>query len=374
MSFPQPWSLRTGFHGILMNSEQYSTRSTRFTLPVRLAELAQKGRESLQNEQFAEAEKTLENVLLLLKDDISSDLENVKKEKTRLQIEVAFARQSQGKFGEAESLYAEALSMMAQGDDALSTAVFLINYAECLSNTDKLEMAIEIAQKALPLAEKAWGKGSEFHSGLVSNVAIYLSQAERYDEALGFCETAVESLTIALGPVHSITQSAVSNMVSVLTALGREEEANQLRDKYNNPMDTMELPGVDQDDSAAQEHADRIVKQLEKESPRRSLDPMGVLENAMLANDQLNLFIERWKKAGLPLDDSVAAALRSEVGRVDELLDSGKTNLPDLVQELASEVPEMVNEEEDGYSRSKQRKMLKHKRQYKKNPRPPLPF
>jgi hypothetical protein len=65
-------------------------------------------------------------------------VEGLLKEKAQLQTEVAFARQSLGKHQEAVALFADALPVVMKEGNAASIAVTLINYSECLSNSEQV--------------------------------------------------------------------------------------------------------------------------------------------------------------------------------------------------------------------------------------------
>jgi hypothetical protein len=96
-----------------------------------------------------------------------------------------------------------------------------------------------------------------------------------------------------------------------------------------------------------------------------------------MANDQLSLFLKRWQDAGLPMDADLEKALHKEVGRLDDLVDQGKVQLPDLVYNIREKAPDIMEDfENDGEVASTHQLRKKHKarRKHKKAPRPPLPF
>ncbi|KZP22100.1 TPR-like protein [Athelia psychrophila] len=137
---------------------------------------------------------------------------------------------SQGRYAEAESLYARALAGLEKqlGADHPSTLAIVINIAGLYESQGKFHTAESLYARALAGWEKQLGADHPSTLTTVNNLAgLFVSQG-RYAEAESLYARALAGLEKQLGADHPSTLAAVNNLAGLYESQRRYAEAESL--------------------------------------------------------------------------------------------------------------------------------------------------
>ncbi len=126
----------------------------------------------------------------------------------------------QGRYGEAEKLFREALSIVEKelGKEDRRYAITLNNLATLLVKTGRYEEAEPLYREALAIIEKALGRAHSACAQSLSYLAALYYQMQRFDEADQLTTEAVQIIEAALGPDHPATQSMRKHLTLIRRA------------------------------------------------------------------------------------------------------------------------------------------------------------
>jgi tetratricopeptide (TPR) repeat protein len=147
---------------------------------------------------------------------------------------LAFLLQNQGDFAGARPLHERALAIYekALGPEHPDTAMSLGNLGGLLCEEGDIVGARPLLERALAIREKALGPEHPNTNRARYNLSRLLFLKGRPTEALTLCETALTAHDKALGRDHPWTKDSARVTAAALEALGRTEEAKELRERY----------------------------------------------------------------------------------------------------------------------------------------------
>jgi tetratricopeptide (TPR) repeat protein len=136
-----------------------------------------------------------------------------------------------GRYSEAESLFHDAVAIAQRSRDLDTLQSSHWGLATLLKVTDRLEEAQVHQRDALSIKQDAFFQNYTY---AVSNLemANTLLDTGRPSEALAFGQHALAVTDQLLGKTHDSTKAMASVVVVALDALGRAEEAKELRERY----------------------------------------------------------------------------------------------------------------------------------------------
>ncbi len=139
----------------------------------------------------------------------------------------------------ARPLYQRALAIAerAYGNAHPGTAACLDNLAGLLYAGQDFAAAEDCYQRALGIAEQAFGPGHPATAASAHNLATALDAREQFRAAEGLFRRALEIRQEALGEEHMDTASSLHNLAGVLDAMGRYDEAEPM---YRRAVETWE--------------------------------------------------------------------------------------------------------------------------------------
>jgi tetratricopeptide (TPR) repeat protein len=139
-----------------------------------------------------------------------------------------------GDLAGARSLHERALAIREKvlGSEHPDTARSLSNLAVVLHDHGDLAGARPLYERALAICEKALGPEHRATNRARSNMARLLLMSGQPTEALTLGQAAVAAHDKALGPNHPWTKDSARVPADALDALGRTEEAKELRERY----------------------------------------------------------------------------------------------------------------------------------------------
>jgi tetratricopeptide (TPR) repeat protein len=126
-----------------------------------------------------------------------------------------------------------AIREKACGPDHPETAYSLINLGHLVQKQGDLAGARPHYERALEIHEKALGPDHPATASSLSYLGSLFHAQDDIARALPLFERALAIYEKAVGPQHPSTRLATAWVVSMLTALGRAEEAKSLREKFN---------------------------------------------------------------------------------------------------------------------------------------------
>ena len=116
------------------------------------------------------------------------------------------------------------ISAARTGDDAIA----LSNQEIQLSNQGKYREALPLAEKAVTLAERAFGKEQMNTLRIVNNLALLYQNLGRYQEAEALYRRALEAQERVLGKENPDTLLSMNNLALLYQTRGRYQEAEPL--------------------------------------------------------------------------------------------------------------------------------------------------
>ena len=136
----------------------------------------------------------------------------------------------QGKYAEAEPLceYALAIRWKYLGPKHRATACSLNNLAVLSERQGRYERAESLYQDTLAISEQHLGPEHPDMANSLNNLAEFYHQREEYERAEPLYERALAIYEQSLGPNHPSTRGTRGNYVSLLQAMGRDEDTTWL--------------------------------------------------------------------------------------------------------------------------------------------------
>jgi len=140
----------------------------------------------------------------------------------------------QGNLAEARALHERALSIRKKtlGPEHPDMAISLNNLAHLLQQQDDLAGARPLYERALAIYEKALGHEHQNTNRTRGNLSGLLLLVGLPTDALALGETALAAHEKLLGRHHPWTKDSARVTADALDALGRTEEAKELRERY----------------------------------------------------------------------------------------------------------------------------------------------
>ncbi|CAN0272778.1 unnamed protein product [Ectocarpus sp. 12 AP-2014] len=137
---------------------------------------------------------------------------------------------SQGKYDDAEPLCVRAIAIgeKALGPEHPDLAVWLNNRAELLRVQGKYEEAEPLYGRATAIWEKALGADHPTVATVLNNWAGLLEKQGKYDDAEQLYERSLAIREKVLGPEHPDVAQSLNNRASLLQAQGKHAEAEPL--------------------------------------------------------------------------------------------------------------------------------------------------
>jgi len=138
--------------------------------------------------------------------------------------------QEQGRFGEAETLYAEAIDgyRQAVGDDHPRTLQARSNLAVLYHQIGRLAEAETVLRDVLARQRRRRPDTDPTAGPILNNLARVLQDLGKPEEAELLLRGVYESLRLSYGDEHPETLTALNNLAGVLTQLARGDEATEL--------------------------------------------------------------------------------------------------------------------------------------------------
>jgi tetratricopeptide (TPR) repeat protein len=136
----------------------------------------------------------------------------------------------QGRYGEAEPLYQQALAIMRKrlGEQHPDTATSLNNLAGLYQAQGRYDEAEPLYQQALAIRKVRLGEQHPHTAGSLNNLAGLYQAQGRYDEAEPLYQQALAIRKARLGEQHPDTATSLNNLARLYEAQGRYDEAEPL--------------------------------------------------------------------------------------------------------------------------------------------------
>jgi tetratricopeptide (TPR) repeat protein len=130
----------------------------------------------------------------------------------------------------AEPLARRALAIHEEGwgPDHPNVATSLINLAELLRVTNRLNEAEPLLRRALAIREKSWGTDHPEVATCLNDLALLLRDTNRMNEAEPLQRRALAIDEKSFGPNHPNLVRRLNNLAQLLQVLGRPNQAEQL--------------------------------------------------------------------------------------------------------------------------------------------------
>jgi tetratricopeptide (TPR) repeat protein len=147
---------------------------------------------------------------------------------------LAFVLQDQGDLAGARPLFERALAIGEKtlGAEHPDVATRLSNLARLLNKTGHASKAEPLFHRAISIGEKALGSNHTLTQRYVTHYARLLLDTARAAEALPLAQTALATHETASGANHLWTKDSARVTADALAALGRADEAAELRARY----------------------------------------------------------------------------------------------------------------------------------------------
>jgi CHAT domain-containing protein/tetratricopeptide (TPR) repeat protein len=136
----------------------------------------------------------------------------------------------QGRHGEAEKLYNEALQSAVRAAGPVSPEVAMLtgNLAEVAKQQGHYDRAEALYQQALNLAEKAGGPNSMLVALILNNLTKVYEELGRFNEAVDANKRVLEVYERTLGPDHPDVAVSLNNLAHVYERIGRYAQSDEL--------------------------------------------------------------------------------------------------------------------------------------------------
>jgi tetratricopeptide (TPR) repeat protein len=136
----------------------------------------------------------------------------------------------QGRYGEAEPLYQQALAIMRErlGEQHPDTATSLNNLAGLYQAQGRYDEAEPLYQQALAIRKARLGEQHPDTAASLNNLAGLYQAQGRYDEAEPLYQQALAIMRERLGEQHPDTATSLNNLAGLYQAQGRYDEAEPL--------------------------------------------------------------------------------------------------------------------------------------------------
>jgi tetratricopeptide (TPR) repeat protein len=136
----------------------------------------------------------------------------------------------QGRYGEAEPLYQQALAIMRErlGEQHPDTATSLNNLAGLYQAQGRYDEAEPLYQQALAIRKARLGEQHPHTATSLNNLAGLYQAQGRYDEAEPLYQQALAIRKARLGEQHPDTATSLNNLAVLYQAQGRYDEAEPL--------------------------------------------------------------------------------------------------------------------------------------------------
>jgi tetratricopeptide (TPR) repeat protein len=137
---------------------------------------------------------------------------------------------NQGRYGEAEPLYQQALAIMRErlGEQHPDTAASLNNLARLYQAQGRYDEAEPLYQQALAIMRERLGEQHPHTAASLNNLAMLYQAQGRYDEAEPLYQQALAIMRERLGEQHPDTATSLNNLAMLYQAQGRYDEAEPL--------------------------------------------------------------------------------------------------------------------------------------------------
>jgi tetratricopeptide (TPR) repeat protein len=176
--------------------------------------------------RYGEAEPLYQDALAMAKRLLGDEHPSVARSLNNL----ASLYDNQGRYGEAEPLYQDALAMKKRllGDEHPSVATSLNNLASLYKNQGRYGEAEPLYQDALAMRKRLLGDEHPDVATSLNNLASLYDNQGRYGEAEPLCQDALAMRKRLLGNEHPDVASSLSNLASFYYNQGRYGEAEPL--------------------------------------------------------------------------------------------------------------------------------------------------
>jgi tetratricopeptide (TPR) repeat protein len=136
----------------------------------------------------------------------------------------------QGRYGEAEPLYQQALAIMRErlGEQHPHTATILNDLARLYQAQGRYDEAEPLYQQALAIMRERLGEQHPHTATILNNLAGLYQAQGRYDEAEPLYQQALAIMRERLGEQHPDTATILNNLAGLYQAQGRYDEAEPL--------------------------------------------------------------------------------------------------------------------------------------------------
>eukprot|EP01104_Vermistella_antarctica_P016176 TRINITY_DN5474_c0_g2_i1.p1 TRINITY_DN5474_c0_g2~~TRINITY_DN5474_c0_g2_i1.p1 ORF type:complete len:408 (-),score=71.75 TRINITY_DN5474_c0_g2_i1:73-1263(-) len=229
--------------------------------------------------------------------------------KTGVQLKLAYALLSLGRFVESGELYQAGIDSLRTQDGGKSDeriAEALLQQSEMLFLSGRLDEALSVVDEALPLVGEFYGVDSEHVSFATANKGMVLCALDRASDALPLFMQSLEAFEKRLGATNRYTEMAHGNCLKVAYAVKDYDTLAKLREGKWGSSAALEAPFPVPNSIDGAELVQGGVTDGSGESGCRAFDPNGVFKTASLFKAQEDQFVSLWKERGLPLDADYA--------------------------------------------------------------------
>ena len=196
--------------------------------------------------RYAEAEPLLVEALQIQKRTLGPE----HPESLRSMHSLAFLYRGQGRFAEAEPLYLQTLEIQkrALGPEHPETVRTMNNLSVLYQDQDRYAEAERLTLDVLDILKRTHGPEHPDTLGTMTNLGLLYNSIEQHADAARLLETCLPIMRRVLGVQHPSTLEAIDGLAAACEALGRRDEALELRREIEQSFTGQAVGNGSQDD------------------------------------------------------------------------------------------------------------------------------
>jgi len=324
--------------------------------------LLSRAQECIANGSFEQAEEYLHGVLVLRPTPYDASTPTSLSSHTLAHLWLGYARQHSGDITQATQWYRDGIGALPDTDPQRPWA--LLNYAECLASSGRVSDAVKVGDEGVGCVRDVYGPQSSEYGAALANMAALFTASNNLEQALKYSQEAYNVMQQTVGKQNRYSEGTYHSLCYILNRLGREHEIEKVKADWANESASVPTEAT----AALTQRLNEFLNFLQTESPKKGIDPPGLIRSRALINDMLNAFIDSLRASGRALDVQMEEDLRAAVLAsldtpptelqaahvVDQALTTGELSdvqlrraMPVEVEEEETHVVKDVDEDED---------------------------
>ncbi|EGG16500.1 hypothetical protein DFA_09038 [Cavenderia fasciculata] len=225
----------------------------------------------------------------------------------------------------AKNYYEESIKLLESESDNNFYGSTLLNYADLLSCTDRMEESVDSVRKAISLFQSSTIKSTDERIYFAQhNLSALLCHQGKFDEAVELSKSAFNGFQRSFGNDNEMVRAAATNLAQIYKQLKMTNELEQLDSVFANQQDiAQEIVDSFETSSKDIDHINlsELGKTWSEQGHQRAFDISGFHKSSTTSKRQLGAFFREMNKQNITMGLETFDLLNNEISSLDYAAD-----------------------------------------------------